>query len=507
MAAQPAFLLPSLSTVKETGLGSIELASQNLWPEVPHQSTQYPYVLANPPGVEGLPQIQPAFGPGTSRISGLFQQSGIFNGDLFVFWGNRVSRASALSPAVGNLTGASVIANTHFVANTPPAVTRSAATRGFLSWVDAANTAWVYDGATAVPVAGLPNSVGDVTSLSKRFVWIDIFTDQAYYSDLGLATFNALNFFTAETISDKLNCCFAHSNRLYLAGDLVTEVYIPSSNFNLPFSYSGVALPIGSKSPGSWASVENFVAMVGSTTESLGVYQVSGGGYQKISPTWLDRRLNTLSDSLRREISATAYVLEGHMTYELHIPGDGASVPPLSLAYDVTFAEWYRITDPNDVDGFARRWVSQLNTTTIVGRVSGEVGAFTRTRTSYFGAEQARRWSAFQGLPRKGEMDDIVQQLQFTTPVTDLSASPLIADKAVLNAAGGLVYSVSDNLGVDFSPPRTVTINRHNKFGQYAAVRRLGEVGMPGRVHRLECTQAFNIQVGPLFVDTGVLQS
>jgi hypothetical protein len=365
-------------------------------------------------------------------------------------------------------------------------------------------------------VAGLPNSVGDVCSLAKRFVWIDIFTDQAYYSDLGTANFNALNFFTAETISDKLNCCFAHSNRLYLAGDLVTEIYIPSNNFNLPFSYSGVALPIGSRSPASWASVESFVGMVGSTNESLGVYQVSGGSYQKISPTWLDRRLNLLSESKRREISATAYVVEGHMTYELHIPGENTTRElPFSLAYDVTFGAWYTISDPladttrfqYHVDGFSRRWVTQLNTTIIVARAAGDVGAVTREVTAYFGNEQVRRWSAFQGFPRKGEGDDIVAQMQFTTPPQFFQSKGQNADKASIAAAGGVLYSVSDNLGVSFSPPRTVTVNRHNKFGHYVSVRRLGEVGMPGRVHRFECTQPFNVQVGPLFVDTGVLQS
>lgn len=511
MAKKPDYLLPILSTGNEEALGGIQLLLENLWPETPSEGAGIPYKLGNTPGVEELPQIVPPGDP-NQTLTGLFQQSGIFDGDLFAFWSQKVCRISALSPASGNINSGSTIAVSEIVggentANSSLGFTKAAAIRGYVSWVDGAYTAQVYDGASAAPVVDLPTTIIDVCSLAKRFVWIDGFTDTVYVGDLGLGTWADGTFFTAETISDKLNCCYSHSNRLYLAGDLVTEVYVPSSDYELPFAYTGVAWPIGSRSPGSWASVENFIGMVGSSTESLGVYQISGGGYEKISPNWLDRRLNLLSESERRTLTATAYMLEGHPTYELHIPGDGANLLPLSLGYDIRFRSWYNITDADDDDLFARRWVSQINTTPICGRASGAVGAFTRLMTEYFGEDKRIRWAVFQPIGRTAEQDDVVQQMQ----IMELGALPgdraTLASKAAIAAAGGIIYTVSDNLGIDFSPEKTITVNYHRKFGHFVAARRGGELQQPGRVHQFEATLPFNVEIGPLFVNMDVLIS
>lgn len=507
--AKPKMLLPAMGAYMDGILDTPNIECQNLWTEKGEPGSGTPYKLLNPPGA-GVDLTSASFG---GQINGFFQQDGIFAARGFVFSDDGVTElrfpgtTSGSEPNSPSLDASwkSSLVPTQISAAFGASIyghVPAAAIRGFVSWVSN-GTAYIYDGATVQAVAGLPTTIRDVTALSKRFLWSDSATDQVYYSDLSTGTFNALNFFTAETISDRLKAIHVHGNNLYLSGELTTEIWRTATNSDNPYAYTGVSIPIGTAGYGTWADTAGFCAFVGNGADGYGVYQVSGSSVRMISTPWISRLLESLNSAQHLEVFAQAYGQEGHTLYELNIPRvelNGLTVQGVTLTYDTTSKEWYRHFDPSHIDGYNPRFVRSMFGAQYFARrfddggTEGDLGRFDRTSETYMGNEMPVVWSAMQPSDRKFNTDEIVQQIQMTNNA-----------RAYVN--GTIDYDYSDNLGRTFRDARTVTVYEHPNYGQTAHVRGLGESKMPGRIHRFKAQGLRNYEIGPIFIDNEGLQN
>ena len=490
-------LTPSAGAYQEGYLEKPQIECQNLWPEaIP--GAGIPYGLFNPPGVRLVQTSDDMFGVQNEEIHGLANQDGVFSGDAFIFHESQGVFRTNFPGSQG--PGGFLQSNFNTAFDIAGQISTegfsefghvpSAFIRGFMTWVSN-YTAYVYDGATTTAVANLPATVMDTAALGKRLLWSDVINDQVYYSDLATGNFNPLNFFTAENQSDRLRAIHVHGDNLYLAGEKTIEIWRPSPDFELPFAYTGVALPYGTLGYGTWADIGTFCAFAGATEDGYGIYQISGASVQKISPNWIDRLFIDMNNRQHIECYAQAWAMEGHTCYEIHFP-----VHELTLVYDVGSKQWWRFHDNDVANGYGPRFVTNFYGRHYVARknsgTGGDIGRVRRDELRYFESVPQRVWSVFQPSERRDNTVDIVQQLQVT-------------DETQTRIAPTLSYSHSDDMGRTFGNARNITVHNDRRFGQKAAVRRLGELRQPGRVHRFEANTAANYEIGPMFTNMEVL--
>lgn len=555
MAAKPDIPLPIIVTHDEKDLGGPLIVLENLWPEKGKPQTGVPYTIHNLPGVKQLFANTSAYpgSPGQSGPTGIFSRDGIYNGDTIFFTRDALIYGAPSGIGGLNLPGSiSPVTGGAYETNDTASL-EMADIRQFLAWVEGTTAVAMDNGGNVAPIAGIPATVVDVASIAKRFYFADGADDTIHFCDLDTVNYNALNTFQGEVISDTNQSLYADDNNLYIGSSTRIEVHRPVPDPDLPMAYTGVSFPFGAPSPAAWAHTLGHVFTVGQTPQGArGIYKINGGTYEKISPHWLDRRLELLNEtnypegsvvgtnandiSSIKRVRANAYTIEGHSVYELYIPGveiDDVDYPPLTISYDVTSQGWFKITRvisgssavSNNILSPGRRFhgvdsrfnrhllaeVTQIDINNGVHALDGRFGEVDRTELQYFGEDRPFKWCTFQSTERVFEVEDFVQQLNMVEvdpAATTKDAQFIKVPKASVNgysADAGALYDYSDDLGVTFQSPRTVTFNFHNKSGHYLASRRGGEVRQPGRIYRWHLNYPCNIQIGPMFINIETL--
>lgn len=545
MPTKPNIGMPVVQHSENTRVGGAELTLENMWAERAPDGLGVPYTLHNLPQVDALGNMTANAGAlgGTLGPTGMFSRDGIYNGSLLYFTYDQLFfEANAFG---ANAAGAyAPVAGVTFETNNSRS-TEMASIRQFMVWIELTTAVAMDNAGNTNIIANLPATMIDVASIGKQFYFIEEGTDTVYYTDLDTATHNPLNTFQGEVISDSNKSIYSHNNNLYIASSQTIEIHRPSGDFELPVSYTGTVFPFGAPSPAAWADTMGYCFTIGQDdTGARGIYKINGGTYEKISPHWLDRRLELLNgtffpggnfviqptsldvSSIERCVG-NAYTVEGHSVYELYIPGATAGnidFPPLTISYDASNDTWFKntYTTATNVDSVSTRPrfhgtradsavpIILENLDNVAGTLNptdGRAGVFRRQATAYFDNLQQWRWCNFQGTERVFQVDDITQQMQITEAITNAGVTTIEpAPKANVNGAlGGVVYDYSDNLGLDFQAQRALTTNFHAKTGHYVSNRRGGEVRQPGRIHRFGLFFAGNIEVGPMFINIGTL--
>jgi len=546
MPTNPNIALPIIETNDETTLGGPELLRENLWPERGKPQTGAEYTLHNPPGVDPISDMSAlpgAAGP-LNAPTGVFSREGIFDDTTIIFTHDQLFFEDNAFAAPNDNAGALAPVNGFSFQTNGSRSMEHASIRQFLSYIEDNRAIALDASGVPAPVANLPPTIIDVASIGKRFYWLDGGSDLVYFSDLDAATHNPLNFFSGEVISDQNASIYVHNNNLYISSSQITEIHRPVPDPNLPVAYTGTSLPFGAPCPASWADTLGLCFTIGQTENGArGVYRINGATYEKISPHWLDRRLEYLDGSAYPENSTlgvdlldiaainrcigNAYTIEGHSVYELYIPGvsrGGVDFPPLSISYDATYRAWFlnTVTDVATPPSISVRprfhGVSANDNRHLIVEVAanaagdliaadGRYGNLQREAVNYFDQFQPRRWCTFQPTDKVFQVDDVVQQMQFIIAQNPGTGTVYVkAPKATVNAAGGVIYDCSDDLGLTFQPERQITVNFHNKSGHYVSNRRGGEVRQPGRIHRMRVDLfAGNVEIGPMFINRGTL--
>jgi hypothetical protein len=150
------------------------------------------------------------------------------------------------------------------------------------------------------------------------------------------ASWDALDFATAESSPDGLVRVIALSGQLWLFGERTTEVWYNSGDVDFPFSrIEGARIEVGCASPLSVLTVDNSVFWLGKSDKGQGtVYRAAGYSPQRISTFAIEYALGKISDL--SDVQAYTYQRDGHLFYIL--TGGGLET---SLAYDVSTGLWH----------------------------------------------------------------------------------------------------------------------------------------------------------------------
>ena len=182
-----------------------------------------------------------------------------------------------------------------------------------------------------------PSVVGTVCFLDGYFLVNQIGTGRFYVSDLNNgASWDALNFATAESSPDGLLAVVSALGQLWLFGTFTTEIWTYTTDLNPPFRpISGAKIDVGILSPFSYVEIDNSIVWVGRDRFGQGiVYKAQGFSPARISNTFIERRIQEAASP--ETIRAYAYQEEGNTFYVLT---DGGL--ETTLVYDLTTQEWH----------------------------------------------------------------------------------------------------------------------------------------------------------------------
>jgi hypothetical protein len=154
---------------------------------------------------------------GTAGVRGLYQQDGVFGGDVFAVAGTDLYR--------GTDSLGTVALGTHAkFAGSPTQLV-----------VVVGGSAYCYDGSTLTAIDVDGQTVSDVALIGDRFYFSVVDDDRVYFSALDDATsVDALSFFTADGIPDAIVGLAALNDRLVIFGRTSTEFWQQTGDPDAP---------------------------------------------------------------------------------------------------------------------------------------------------------------------------------------------------------------------------------------------------------------------------------
>ncbi len=135
-------------------------------------------------------------------------------------------------------------------------------------------------------------------------------------SDVGDATsVNGLNYATAESNADDLVRVFSYDQKLYLFGDITTEVWWNSGNGNPPFDRIEVIIPVGLDALHSVASNDERIYFLG---DDKNVYILKETAVQRISTVNIANQIQGFATT--SDAQGHTFNFQGQNFYELTFP-------------------------------------------------------------------------------------------------------------------------------------------------------------------------------------------
>lgn len=274
------------------------------------------------------PGLTPAFTLGAGPLLAVFQQPGLFNGDLFSISGGALYRNGSL---VGQLAYSEA-----------PQIAASLGQMAIVS----GGALYIYDGTSLTPqvffddnVSLLPAFSG-VSVLYSIFVYPQTGSDQFFFSEAGnAASISAANVSAAQTAPDSIVQSYVLAEEIYFFGQTSVEIwdYNPQVNsagqVTAPFALSqGRTYARGCAAQASVRKLDNALFWVG---DDYTVYRTSQVP-TRVSTSFIEDRLKAEGPFIASMTSWTANIL-GHVFYGINLPGIGES-----YVYDCQTQEWAR---------------------------------------------------------------------------------------------------------------------------------------------------------------------
>lgn len=214
---------------------------------------------------------------------------------------------------------------------------------------------WNMNTSTFTKITDVDFPGGDtVTFMNGYFIINKPNSGQVFYSALydGL-TWDALQFFTAESNPDNLVAVQANNGQLILYGDKTTELWGDSGALDLPFARIGAAA-IEWGAAARWSIVKFMDAIVFLRKNRLGQVQVcvmDSGVAVAVSPPNLDMILQDMPAVA--DATAFAFMVSGHPIYQINFPSANQS-----WQYDGLSKEWHRVS--SDAKSIPDRHIAEI---------------------------------------------------------------------------------------------------------------------------------------------------
>lgn len=237
-----------------------------------------------------------------SAQRGLLRQDGALSGLIYFVTGTSLYKANqdgTGKTSVGTVSGSSRVVM---------------AANGSYLLVATGTTLYSSDG-SSVSTVSFPDSasVVSVAILNSYFLAVRASSQRVYFSAVGGITFDALDYFSAETQPDNLKNIAVHGDELWMLGESSIEVYVPSGDADAPFlRVNGRMFPMGCADRDSVARLDDGIAWVGQDRK---VYH-DGSAPVPISTETIEQKL---AEHKTEALTAWGYTVEGHITYILNI--------------------------------------------------------------------------------------------------------------------------------------------------------------------------------------------
>lgn len=419
--------------------------------------------------IDGFVRLQrPGLAPwqivGTGPIRGLYQESGVFNGDYLVVSGQQLYRVT--QGAVATLLGA--------VNGTDPVVIDASKTRALIA---TGTICYSTDGTTITQVNvpdidGVPSPILSVAFINEYFLLTVNGAQHIFWLAPGDVDPDALNFFSAEYGPDNLQRVARISDQIFFFGDGTIEVWIPGTDVNLPFQrVQGMLFDKGCASAYTVAALDNTLFWVGADRV---VYRAETGPIQISNPA-IEEHIREADPAQMR---AWAFARDGHTFYVLTIMGVGTFVYDVYAAA-VSGLGWC-VFSSYGMPIWAAHLGAQANGIQVIAgdAVSGQLYLLDSDRSNDNGQPFVREITG--GVPVIGP------------PVPSDSFSVFVATGwAPINgpaAKPSLAMRYSDDGGQTFSSWLLLPLRLQGQYGEEVTVYRLGEIPPPGRIFTLRMT-------------------
>jgi hypothetical protein len=171
---------------------------------------------------------------------------------------------------------------------------------------------------------------------------------------------DALDFATAESSPDGLQCPYSYNGQLLLFGDYTTEIWYNSGNVDFPFSrISGGRMELGTPSKFSVQRIDDSVFFIGRDKQGTGtVFRINGAQPKRISTQFVEQMVSMAADTIGSlsQIVGFGYQKNGHLFYILN--GSGMDT---AVAYDCATTLWHERASLNQETGFLQRWIATFH--------------------------------------------------------------------------------------------------------------------------------------------------
>jgi hypothetical protein len=382
-----------------------------------------------------------------SRVSGLFQQEGCLGGAL----ASVTDQFRLDGAALGMVAGSDRV--------------RWAAGDGELLFARG-GAVWRSDGGAVASVA-LPDGFAavDIGFLRSRFIAVRRNTGQIYWSAaLDGTDWPALNFATAERMSDPLVGLLVVGDFLWLFGSEGAEVWAPTTDDNLPFApIDGRVLSKGCANRDTIQLADNSPVWV----THDGVVVRGGDVPLRISTHAIEERIAATDFA---DLAAMVVPWRGHVFYVLKTAQG-------SLAYDFATGEWSEWASYGG-NNWRADCVAQVGADVYVGDAdSGTIWRLSDDAATDDGTEIQRIFTALAPLPA-GVLPCHDLRLQASTGRAPISVDPHVEVRT------------SRDGGFTWGGWRPTSLGAMGQYRTRAAWRRLGLIDSPGMVFEFRLTDA-----------------
>lgn len=330
----------------------------------------------------------------------------------------------------------------------------------------------IVDGANGYVLTLATNTFTQITDPdwpgSDRVDYLDGFfilktqdTQQFYVTAIDdAANIDALDFASAESTPDIITAHIVANQRIYLLGQINTEVWYNAGAQDFPFARSsGETIDVGCIATWSVRKADASLIWVGRDMNGSGiVYKASGGPPQRISTIAVEEALQASTDLS----AATGYVYQDHgqTFYAINAPGVDST-----WVYEIATNAWHERCDLDENGQFIAHRVTHHVFALgmhLVGDADGNVYQMDRTVNTFNGdARVCERISPNDAVPLRDRVPYSEFALDCTTGEA-LSGTPLVE------------LSWSNDGGATFCNPVTRSAGALGNRYQKLTWRRLG---------------------------------
>ena len=212
----------------------------------------------------------------------------------------------------------------------------------------------------AISSTAFPNGVKRAAYQDGYFIVTGNLDSQSFYINQTAydgATWDALDFASAEGSPDSTLGVISSHRELWLFGQNSTEIWSNTGNADFPFVRSGnTFIEQGCAAAGTVAKADNTVFWLGSDQRGAGVvWRANGYSPQRISNHAMEREIqgySTIADAY-----AFTYEQEGHIFYVLTFP-----TASKTWVYDAAVQAWHERAWRNPSTGALLRWRATCHT-------------------------------------------------------------------------------------------------------------------------------------------------